>query len=99
MGWSLDGSYSHQPKISFEKETNCAIQTGISTCQIPKDMLASMCSHKTSNSLTKTRLHVCAFVYVTRQTPEKGSRSVYLIQIDGAQKISHVCVLSSEFRS
>ena len=40
--------------------------------------------------------HVCAFVSVIRQIPEKAARYVYLIQTDADQNFSCICVLNSD---
>ena len=43
------------------------------------------------NSLTKI-CFVCVFVHVIRELIEEGARYVYLIQIDGAQMFSLMCM-------
>ena len=82
------------------------MRAGINTFRIPGDVLTYMYSYwlwiHLPEEISCYMSHVRVFVSVTREIPATCARYVYLIQIDGAQKLSSIisaCVLNSYFSS
>ena len=45
--------------------------------------------------VNQENIHICVFVSVTRKNPQKGAGYAYLIQIDGAQNFSRMCMCTA----
>ena len=64
---------------------------GILTFRIPNDILTHVYLHRLWVRYPRL-FYVSVFVSVLRQIPDKGVRYEYLVQIDGAQNLTRICM-------